>query len=269
MLNFSAAQLDAWVAMLFYPAARVLALLASAPVFNNVGVPRTVRLTIGLAIVFALVPALPPLPPIAPGSGVGLMVLVEQILIGITMGFSVRIIFAAIDVSGELIGLQMGLSFAIFFDPNSSGQTSVVAEFIGLLATLIFLALNGHLMLLSVLAQSFSLLPISATPYPAVGWLHLARWGATVFSSGVLLALPLIATLLITNIALGVLTRAAPQLNLFAVGFPITLLVGFSVLLLSLPVAAPVMERLFAEGLATTAQLIDVAAPAAPAAAPR
>lgn len=261
MLTLTAAQLDAWIAAVLYPAARVLALVATAPAFNNVAIPRRIRLLIGLAITVGLIPALPPLAAIQPGSGVGLAVLVQQMLIGATMGFAMRVAFAAIDVAGDLIGLQMGLSFAVFFDPQSTGQTAVVAEFVGLLAVLIFLALDGHLMLLDVLARSFTLLPVSVQPYPANGWEQLARWGAVLFASGMLLSLPIVATLLITNIALGVLTRAAPQLNLFAVGFPVTLLVGFTVLLLALPIAAPVMERLFSEALATTAQLIDLGLP--------
>lgn len=262
MLSITSAQLDAWLAAFMFPLMRILALVATAPVFNNVALPRRVRLGLGVALAAALVPVLPPLPSISPGSGIGLAVLAQQILIGTALGFVMRIVFSAIDVAGELIGLQMGLSFAVFYDPQSNAQSAAVAQFLGLLATLVFLALNGHLMLLSLLAQSFTLMPVSATPFAAFGFEMLVRWGATLFAAGVLLCLPIVAALLITNIALGVITRAAPQLNIFAVGFPVTTVVGFGVLLLALPYMAPIFERFFDSGLEVMTQLLRAGAAA-------
>ena len=260
MLSLSSVQLDAWIAFYCYPLARVLGLIATAPVFNNKATPIRVRLLLGIAITVALAPALPPMPAIAPGSGVGLAIMVQQTLIGIAMGFVMRLIFSAIDIAGDLIGLQMGLGFATFYDPQSAGQTAVVAEFFGLLATLMFLALNGHLVMLAILAQSFTQLPVSEILLMP-GWHSLVRWAAALFSVGLLLAMPLIAALLITNIALGVLTRAAPQLNLFAVGFPVTLTVGFIMLLLSLPYLAPSFERVFSQGLEAMTSVLPALAP--------
>lgn len=264
MLAVTSTQLDAWIAAFVYPVARILALMLAAPVFSNRGVPRRIVLLIGLAVALALAPTVPPLPAVSPASAAGVLILAQQILIGIAMGFAVRIVFAAVDLAGELIGLQMGLSFAVFFDPGTSGQTPVVAEFFGLLATLIFLTLNAHLMMLAALSASFQLLPIDLAPVSAVSMAMLARWGTTIFAAGVLLALPLIAALLITNVALGVLTRAAPQLNLFAVGFPVTLMVGFGVLFLSLHLSAPVLERMFEQGLSALDQWMRVAGNPAP-----
>ena len=142
----------------------------------------------------------------------------------------------------------MGLSFATLFDPTSGGQTLVISEFLGLLTALVFLSLNGHLLALSVLAESFTLLPVSTTPIRAAALSSLLAWSAILFSTGLLLALPLITALLIANIALGVLARIAQQLNLFAVGFPVTLALGFLVLLLSLPYIGSAMEGLFTGG---------------------
>ena len=174
------------------------------------------------------------------------------------MGFTMRVIFSTLDVAGELIGLQMGLSFATFFDPQSAGSTSVVAQIFGLIIALIFLALNGHLMLIEVLSRSFEWLPISINPVHAEGWLMLARTGSVLFATGLLLALPVVVALLITNIALAVLTRAAPQLNLFAVGFPITSTVGIAIIWLTLPALANVLERIFDEGFESMAMLVRV-----------
>lgn len=260
MISLTEAQLNAWLVAYFLPLARVLGVVATAPLFNNEALPLRVRLALGLAVTLALAPALPALPPIVPGSWMGLLILAEQTLVGIAIGFAMRVVFVAVDVAGELIGLQMGLSFAVFYDPQSSAQTPVVAEFMGLLTLLVFMALNGHLMVLALLAESFRWLPIGQGFFSAAGWGDLLRWSGTIFSAGVLLSLPLIGSLLVTNIALGVLNRAAPQLNLFAVGFPITLVTGFAVLALSMPYFAPVLERLFEQGLDAVSALMQAGA---------
>ncbi|HZV54726.1 MAG TPA: flagellar biosynthetic protein FliR [Rhodocyclaceae bacterium] len=259
MISVSSAQLDAWLAAFMFPLARILGLLAMAPVFNNAGLPTRIRLLIGLAIAFALAPALPPMPAIPAGSWLGLTVLAQQTLIGVLIGFTLRIVFSAVDIAGELIGLQMGLSFAIFYDPQNAGQTPVLSEFLGLLATLMFLAMNGHLLALSVLAESFQLLPVSATPFSAQSFHAVVSSAATVFAAGLLLSLPLIAALLITNIAMGVLSRVAPQLNLFAVGFPVTMIAGFTVLMISMPYFGAALERLFDQGFVALRTVMQAA----------
>jgi flagellar biosynthetic protein FliR len=260
MITVSSAQLDAWLAMLLFPLARVLGVFAIAPIFGGTGVPRRIRLVVGLAVAFALIPGLPAVPAISPGSWTGILIVAQQMLIGILMGLTLRIVFAAVDVAGELIGLQMGLSFAIFYDPQSSGQTPVLSEFLGLLTTLIFLAMNGHLLTISVLAESFHLLPIGTTPMSAPGLAAAVSWAAVLFSAGVLLALPVVAALLIANIAMGVLSRVAPQLNLFAVGFPVTIVSGFAVLTISLPYFGSAMERLFDQSFTALRGVIQAAA---------
>lgn len=260
MISISSAQIDTWLALFIFPLTRILALLATAPVFNNGALPVRVRLIAGLAIALAMAPALPPMPAISASSWIGLVVLAEQILIGVLLGFTLRIAFAAVDVAGELIGLQMGLGFATFFDPSSGGQTSVIAEFLGLLTALVFLSLNGHLLALSVLAESFTLLPVSTAPIHATAFSSLMAWSATIFSTGLLLALPLITALLVTNIALGVLARIAQQLNLFAVGFPVTLTLGFTVLMMSLPYIGAALESLFSKGFQAMGMIMRAAA---------
>ena len=248
MINITSAQLDYWLALFVFPMSRVLAMVASTPVFGHASIPPQVRLIIGLAIGFGIAPALPPMPEVSIGSWAGMAIMVQQALIGIIMGFTISLAFAAIDIAGDLIGLQMGLSFAVFYDPNSTGQTPVLTEFLALFSTLIFLAMNGHLLALSALAESFTLLPISAAPFAAKGYATMLASAAIIFSSGLMLALPLIAALLIANIALGVLTRMAPTLNLFAIGFPITMVSGFVVLGLSLPMIGTAFGELYERG---------------------
>ncbi|MDP1652693.1 MAG: flagellar biosynthetic protein FliR [Rhodocyclaceae bacterium] len=259
MISFTSAQLDAWLIAFIFPLARVFGLLASAPIFNNVAQPQRIRLMVGLVITIALVPVLPPMPAVPAGSWIGFAIIVQQIIIGALLGFTLRIAFAAVDIAGDLIGMQMSLSFAVFYDPQNAGQTAVLSEFLGLLAMLIFLALNGHLLTLAVLTESFTLLPVAATPFSAGGFTSLLVWSSTLFATGLLLALPLIAALLIANLAMGVLARVAPQLNIFAVGFPVTLASGFIVLMFAIPYFGAALERLFDQAFRTMGAVVRAA----------
>lgn len=260
MINISSAQLDTWLGLFIFPLTRILALLATAPVFSNAALPMNIRLVTGVAITFALAPALPPPPAIPIGSWLSLAVIGEQLLIGILMGFALRLAFTALDIAGELIGLQMGLSFATFFDPGHSGSTSVMAGFLVLLTTLIFLAMNGHLLTLTMLAESFTILPVSVAPFHAAGLTSLLTASSMIFSLGVMLSLPLITALLVTNISLGVLARIAPTLNIFAVGFPVTLSLGFIMLLLSLPYIGVALENVFSKSFTVLETMLHGAA---------
>lgn len=249
MISISAAELNAWIAAFIFPVSRILALAATAPLWGSATMPRRTRLILGLAITFAIMPTLPPMPATPPGSLAGLWIMAQQILIGVGMGFAMRIVYTALDLAGEYIGLQMGLGFATFYDPQNGGQTPVIAEFLGLLALLVFLSLNGHLIYVATLTQSFNAIPVSATPLGSGSWLNLAELGGKIFSGGLLLALPVLIALTITNVALGILTRAAPQLNLFALGFPLTLAGGFAILGLMLNYLASPLQNLFEAGL--------------------
>lgn len=245
MISIGSAQIDVWIAAFIFPLARILAFIASAPLWSTGGIPRQTRLIMGIAITAAIAPTLADMPIVQPASLAGLWIMLQQMLIGIGMGFAARIVFAAFDMAGEFIGFQMGLGFATFFDPMSSSQTPVIAEFIGLIALLLFLSMNGHLLYIATLAQSFSAIPVSATPLGAASWLNLAELGSKIFSAGLLLALPVIVALMITNVALAVLTRAAPQLNIFALGFPITLLGGFFAIAISMNYLASPLQAVF------------------------
>lgn len=260
MINVSAAQLDAWIVGLMFPLARMLGLFMSAPVLSNTGIPLRIRAGAGIILTLAVLPALPPVPPLPAGSELSLLVIAYQGFIGVTIGFVMRLVFAAVQIAGDLIGLQMGLSFAVFFDPGAGGQTAVVTEVLNLIVILLFLAFDGHLMLVAALVHSFEMVPIAPVPASAQAWAYLVQLGAGVFAVGLLLALPLVGALLITNIAMGILTRAAPQLNLFAIGFPITLTTGFIALMLSLNAIAPVTRYFFEQGMEQVATVLNALA---------
>jgi flagellar biosynthetic protein FliR len=244
MISLTTAQLNAWLAMFMWPLARVLGLMATAPVFSNAAVPARIKLVLGLAIAVAVAPAAGPMPEVSPGSGAGILILVGQCIIGATLGFAMQVAFAAADLAGDLCGLQMGLGFASFYDPQSAGNSAILSQFFGIIATLILLAGNGHLLMLGALTQSFQAIPISASMLPAGSLAQVAEWGSLVFRYGLLMSLPLLVAMLIANLALGVLTKAAPQLNIFAVGFPLTIFSGFVVIWMGMPYFAPVLEQL-------------------------
>jgi len=248
MLTITSAQLDAFLVAWCFPMARILAMVGTSPLFGNNNIPRRIRIAFGLILGFAIIPVLPPAPPIQPGTWHGIAIFAIQILIGLGMGLTLRLVMTAVDMAGDIIGLQMGLSFAVFFDPGSSGRTAVLSQLFTLFASLVFLAINGHLFLIRVLAQSFEMVPIGSGVLSGSAWFMLLRVGTIIFGTGLLLSLPIIAALLVTNIALAVLTRSAPQLNIFAIGFPITSTVGMLIMIVSLNGFAPVLQRLFDQG---------------------
>lgn len=261
MISLTDAQLNTWLINFIWPLTRILGLIMVAPVFGHRAVPGRVKIGLGIFIALIIAPTLPPMPDVSLGSWHGLFILVQQLLIGIAIGFIMRIVFAAVEAAGEIVGLQMGLGFASFFDPQSAGQTLVLARFFNMLALLVFLAVNAHLLLIGVLVDSFQTLPISPQPLSAAGFYNVAAFGSTVFAVGLQLALPLIAILLMTNLSLGILTRSAPQLNIFAIGFPITLGVGLIVLDLTLPYFVPQLEQMLQNGFQATTMLIQTLRP--------
>ncbi len=262
MISLTDAQLNAWLISFIWPLTRILGLLMVAPIFGHRAVPGRVKIGLGVFIALIIAPTLPPMPDVGLGSWHGLFILVQQFLIGVAIGFTMRVVFAAVEAAGEIVGLQMGLGFASFFDPQSAGQTLVLARFFNMLAALVFLAINAHLLLIGILVESFQSLPISTQPLSAIGFFNVASFGSTIFAVGLQLALPIIAILLMTNLALGILTRSAPQLNIFAIGFPITLGVGLIVLNITLPYFAPQFELLIQNGLKASAMVIHALRPA-------
>lgn len=260
MISFTNTELYTLVSGFLWPLTRILGLIAAAPLFGNLSVPVRVKLGLGVMLTLVIAPTVPAQPAADPMSLAGLLIVLQQLVIGLAIGFAMRLVMAAVEMAGEAAGLTMGFGFATFFDPQTRARSSALAQFLALLALMIFLALDVHLRMIEIIARSFVSLPIAATPMGAGGFRQLALWGGLIFSAGVQLALPIIAALLLTNIALGILTRAAPQLNLFGIGFPVTLGAGFIVLMLSLPYLRAPMERMFEQGNAFITQSLIVPA---------
>lgn len=246
MINIDSSQLVFWISQLFWPLARVLALIMTAPLLSEKAISKKVKIGLGVMITYALVPSLPPTNVTLFSVG-GFWLLIQQILIGIAIGFTMQFAFAAVRTAGEVIGLQMGLSFATFFDPASRLNMPVLARFLDMLAMLLFLSFNGHLWLISMVADSFHTLPIGGEPLNSNAFLALTKAASLIFLNGLRLALPLITLLLTLNLALGLLNRVAPQLSVFAIGFPVTLSLGIIFISLMMPLLAPFCEHLFSE----------------------
>jgi flagellar biosynthesis protein FliR len=248
MITFTSLQFHSWIAEFFWPFFRILALIASAPLFGAAGVPSTVKIGISLVLTIIIAPILPPMPAVFPASAAGMIILMQQLLIGLALGFAVRIVFTAMEMAGHIAGLQMGLGFATFFDPQNSTQVPLMGQFIGIMAMLLFVSLNGHLMMIATLVETFNTLPVGSS-IAGQSLLALVMTGQNIFTWGVQMALPVLAAIMLVNIALGVLTRAAPQLNIFAVGFPLTLGAGFIILTISVPYFFPLFNGMMEQSI--------------------
>lgn len=235
MVTFSEAQVMAWISPWLWPFFRVLGLFTAAPVFSMRTVPRRVRVGLAILIVVCAQPSLPEMPVIPLDSPVALMVVIQQLLIGVTIGFAARVIFAAIEFAGEIIGLQMGLNFAAFFDPMSGSQATAVSRFYGTIAAWLFVVMNGHLLLTTAVVGSFNVFPIAPEPLGFIRTLQPQVWGAEIFKLGLWVSLPIVAMLTLVNMVMGLIARVAPQMNIFSVGFPLTIGVGITGLWLTLP----------------------------------
>ena len=235
MLTITAGQLEAWMGLYLWPFFRIGACLMVAPIFGAAFVPPRMRLVIAGALTILVAPMLPAQPAVSPFSGQGLVILAQQLMIGVALGFVLQIIFDSLAMGGQLLANSMGLSFAFNVDPQRGTSTPVLGQFYMILATLTFLALNGHLTLIEVLVDGFRGIPVGTAGLGANGIWEVARWGELIFSGALSVALPGLTALLIVNLAFGVVSRAAPTLNLFAIGFPIVLLCGLVIVLVGLP----------------------------------
>ncbi|WBY00606.1 flagellar biosynthetic protein FliR [Ramlibacter tataouinensis] len=257
----TSAQLAGWMAAFLWPFLRMLALVSMAPVFGERAVPRRHKVATAALLTLAVAPVLGPMPQVPPVSGDGAWLAAQQVLVGLAMGFSMRLVFAMVQAAGEYAGLQMGLSFASFFDPGSGGQTMVLGRLLNALAMLAFLAFDGHLMVVAVLVHSFEALPVSTEPLAARGWMVLAAAGTQVIAGGLMLALPMVAALLILNLTMGVLTRVSPQISIFSVGFPMTLLAGLVLLQLVVQQLPAFLEPRFAAAFDATLRVLQALRP--------
>ena len=246
-MQFDPNDLVQWIAQFFLPFVRVGAFFATVPVFGNQLVPVQVRLLLALTTAALLFPSLPDLPVVSILSFDTIVFTFQQLIIGISLGFFVQVFFHIFVLAGQMIAMQMGLGFASMVDPTNGVSVAVVSQFYVILVTLLFLAFNGHLVVIEVMAQSFYFMPIGQSMLSDGALFGIAQAGTWMFASALLLALPAVTAILIVNFAFGVMTRAAPQLNIFSLGFPFTLIFGIFIFWVALAGFMPQYQDLSGE----------------------
>ncbi len=234
-MTITVEQLNGWLAYYLWPFFRITGMLVIAPVFSTRTVPVRIRLLATVVLTLVIAPTLPPMPLMDPFTLAGMIEIANQLIIGLAMGFLLHMIFAAFTVAAQTMGVSMGLGFAMAVDPNNGVQVPVLAQLYVLMATLIFVSVNGHLMIIDTMRESFIQMPVSNSGLSPNSIWSIVLWGKMMFVWGLKIALPIVVTLLLINVSFGVVTRAAPQLNIFAVGFPVSIMVGFWLVMVSFP----------------------------------
>ena len=238
-----------WLSPVLWPFLRVLAVFSVAPVFSMRAIPMRVKIGLAFLVAVCAQAALPDQPVISVNGREALGAVVQQVAVGVAVGFTARLVFTALELAGEVIGLQMGLNFASFFDPASGGQVSAVARFFGNTSMLLFIVMNGHLLLLMAVVKSFDRFPVDGNFLQALAQMRLYELGGSLFSSALWIALPMIGLMLFVNLTLGIISRVAPQMNIYAVGFPVTLTVGLLGITATLPLLEQPMMRLLQQAM--------------------
>ena len=257
MIAITSIELSGLIGSLMWPFIRISAMLMAAPVFGARMVPVRVRLALAVTLAWILSPTVyPDVAVIDPISAEGLMVGAQQVMIGLAMGFTLQMVFSAMVIAAQSMAMGMGLGFATAVDPQNGVQVPVIAQYYLTLATLIFLAMNGHLLIIQVLVDSFQSLPVSLEGLTREGLWELVNWGGRMFAGAVMIALTAMTSLLIINLAFGVMSRAAPQLNIFGVGFPVMMGAGFIVIMMSLPGLTPHVTELLQDAFELIGHLV-------------
>jgi flagellar biosynthetic protein FliR len=235
-MELSTAEITGLIGSYMWPFFRITAMLMAAPIFSSNFVNVRSRLMLAVAISLVIIPAIPNLPPaVDPLSADGLLIVMHQILIGVCMGLMLQLLFNAFIIGGQIIAMQMGLGFASMVDPQNGTTVPVISQFYLIFVTLVFISLNGHLILIQVISESFVTLPIMNTGLPHTSFRDFVAQASWMYAAGVIIALPAIGSLMMVNLAFGILSRAAPQISPFSIGFPMTIILGFAIMIVTLP----------------------------------
>jgi len=228
---------------------RISAMLMAIPVIGTRMVSIRIRVVLAMLISLMVVPLIPEVPAVDPLSLAGLTISLHQVLIGLAMGFVLQMVLATLTIAGEVISMTMGLGFASMVDPANGVNVPVLSQFFLIMGTLMFLALGGHLMIIQLVVNSFQTLPVSVDGIPRESFWIIIKFGSEMFIGAAWVALPAVISILTITVAMGVVTRAAPQLNIFSIGFPVTMLVGFIILMLVMPSILPRFNQILLQGM--------------------
>lgn len=257
MLEIDSNIIGGWVGAGMWPFVRISAFLMVAPIVGTRLVPARIRLMLALLISMVLVPNLPAMPMLDSVSIPAFILVIQQVLIGVGMGLVLQVLLQIFVVAGQMIAMQMGLGFASMMDPANGVSVAVLSQFHLMLVTLLFLSMNGHLAMIEVLTESFYTLPVGGGFFTTNALWSLVGWGSWMFSSALLMALPAVASLLIINFSMGIVTRAAPQLNIFAIGFPFMLIIGLCIVWITMGGYLPLFDHYTRQALDMMAYMVQ------------
>jgi flagellar biosynthesis protein FliR len=243
---------------------RIGALVMTTPVFSSPAVPGPVKMALVGSLTLLVMVSTGPIPAPGPLNAIGIaMAVISEAVVGGVMGLSILVVFGALAFCGQMVGIQMGFAMANVMDPNTFQQAGVLAQLLNLLALMLFLVLDGHLMLLRALFDSFQLVPLGGAS-PQVGAItnEIVQQGSFLFEIALRIALPTACVVLLVNVGLATIARTVPQVNVFVIGFMITISLGVLVLSLSLPGAASVFEEIIMAALQTVLRMVRYMTPA-------
>lgn len=230
MVELTELEIAHLIGQYIWPLIRIAAFVMAVPIFGSQSLPARFRLVLSIPLAVIVQPLLPPLPSVELLSISGFLITVQEVVVGASLGFIFQVLMQLFVVGGQAIAMNMGLGFASMNDPANGVAVTVLSQLFVTIAVLLFLSINGHLILLELLARSFQTWPIGQAYLPADFWFELAGLGSWMFAGALVMALPIITALLVVNMAFGVMSRSAPQMNIFAVGFPVTLVFGMFII---------------------------------------
>ena len=242
-------QLSQFIGQYLWPLLRVSAFYFAVPVIGARTVPARVRIILTLFTAIMIAPVLPPAPVVSFLSAQAFLMVAQEVLIGLALGFTMQVVLHVFVLAGQFMAMKMGLGFAAMNDPSSGVSVTVLSQFYLLLSTLLFLSSNGHLVILQLMIDSFTTFPIGGAGMNAAHFATIVDMGSWLFSAALLITLPMFTSLMIVNMSFGVMSRSAPQMNVFTVGFPITLILGFILMWFTFANFLPVYFEIMDEGI--------------------
>lgn len=257
-MEFSVAEITNALGTYLWPFFRIAAMVMVAPIFSSNFVSARARLLLALAVGMVVIPTIPSeMPTVEPLSAAGLLIIAQQILIGACMGFMLQMLFNAFIIAGQIIAMQMGLGFASMVDPQNGVMVPVISQFYLIFVTLIFVSIDGHLILIQVMHESFTAMPVGASGLEPSDFRDLVGQASWMYAAGVIIALPAIGSLMMVNLTFGILSRAAPQISPFSIGFPMTIILGFIIMMITLPLVGEHLVNLSDQSLQLARLLVS------------
>ena len=250
-LIISEEQLSQFIGTYIWPMLRISAFYLAIPIIGARTVPARLRIILTLFTTLLIAPVLPASPVTSMLSAQGFMMVIQEVLIGLVLGFCMQVVLHVFLLAGQFMAMKMGLGFSAMNDPSSGVSVTILSQFYLLLSTLLFLSTNGHLVVLQLMIDSFTTFPIGGGGMNSAHFSTIVDMGSWMFSAALLITLPLFTSLMIVNMSFGVMSRSAPQLNVFTVGFPITLIFGFILMWFTLANFLPVYFEVMEEGIST------------------